>query len=168
MRGIAMSVLLLGAALAAPVRAQDAADTSGPEAAALRQQIESRFAEQVRQQLGLTAQQAVQLRDVNRTWTVRRRDLRQNEATLRMALAGQLRPGIAAESDSVGRLLDRLMQVRADFAATYGNEMRDLARFLTPVQRAQFFLLRERLQQRVENARRETLRQLAPGGRRRF
>jgi hypothetical protein len=60
----------------------------------------------------------------------------------------------------VAQALDGLAQVQLDRAQAFRSELTDLAAFLTPVQRAQFLILRDRLQQRVQDvrARRSTVR----------
>lgn len=116
----------------------------------LRQLIQERFARAVQEQLGLTGDQASRLRETTTTWFARRRNLELEERDLKRALAGQLRPGIAADQDSVDHLLNRLLDVKVRQVETYRDEMKDLG-FLTPVQRAQFFAMRERLMERVQD-----------------
>ncbi|NOT07277.1 MAG: hypothetical protein HOP28_03640 [Gemmatimonadales bacterium] len=117
----------------------------------LRGQIEQRFGEALKEQLGLTDEQATRLRMTLAALAVRRRGMEQEERTLRQALGAQLRPGIAANPDSVGKLVDALTAKRVEYALTFKDEMRELAAVLTPVQRGQYFLARERLMQRVQD-----------------
>lgn len=134
-----IAAVLLGAA---PVMAQQPGATGDTEL--LRQRIEDRFAERVKEELGLDDAQAAKLRDVARTWAARRRGYEADERTIKRALAEQMRPGIAANADSVGRLTQRLLDLRVTYAESYRTEYRELG-FLTPVQRAQFVALRERV-----------------------
>jgi hypothetical protein len=46
-------------------------------------------------------------------------------------------------------VVDRLLQNRVEYAASFQGEMRALAPILTPVQRAQFLRLRDTILQRV-------------------
>jgi hypothetical protein len=126
----------------APVRAQE-----------LRRQIEERFAAQLRAQLGLDDAQYSRLRALMAVHAQRRAVLEAEEQALRAALQGQLRPGIAADPDSVTKLVDRLSAVRVSYAQTIQDEMRELQSVLTPVQRGQLFLLRDRLLQEVAEQR---------------
>lgn len=144
MRTRVLALVMAAAVLAGQARAQDSLDLGPPEAMSLRQQLEARFARRVREELGLNDEQASKLRDVAGTWFVKRRGLEADERALRRALAGQLRPGVAANSDSVARLTQRLLDLKVEYAETYRAENRELG-FLTPVQRAQFYVLRERL-----------------------
>ncbi|HXG45771.1 MAG TPA: Spy/CpxP family protein refolding chaperone [Gemmatimonadales bacterium] len=136
--------------VAAPLAAQGP-DDSPARAAELRRLIEERFAARVREELGLSDPQAARLRETMSTYFRRRRDLEIEERRLRQALAGQLRPGVAADQDSVARLTEALVDLKRRYVESYRDELRDLATFLDPVQRAQFFMLRERLLERVRD-----------------
>ncbi len=143
----ALALLL---AAAAPLAAQDdTAPEDGARAQALRREIEDRFAQRVKERLGLTDEQLAKLRATSATYGARRRELQARERSLRRALAGQLRPGVAADQDSVARLTSSLMDVRSAYAQTFRDEDREMSRYLNPVQRSQIFVMRERLAQRV-------------------
>jgi hypothetical protein len=141
---------ILGVTLlvAAPLAAQGP-DDNPARVGELRRLVEERFAARVREELALTDAQAARLRETMRTYFGRRRDLEIQERRLRQALAGQLRPGVAADQDSVARLTELLVDLKLRYVESYRDELRDLAAFLDPVQRAQFFMLRERLLERV-------------------
>ena len=144
-------VLTFAAAGLGTISAQDP-DTTRPRAQELRERIEERFAQRVQEQLGLTDEQTTKLRATSRQYGDRRRGLEARERDLRLALTGQLRPGVAANPDSVARLTKALLDLRVDYAKTWRDEMGDLA-FLTPVQRAQLYVMRDRLLQRVQEIR---------------
>jgi hypothetical protein len=140
-------VVLLGQA---PVlSAQDTTLNDPVRAERLRQMIEERFGERLKEELGLTPDQATRLRVALAGFAARRRSLEQDERGMRQALAAQLRPGIAANSDSVAHLVDALTEHRVTYAQTFKDEMRDLSAILNPVQRGQYLLLRDRLMQRA-------------------
>jgi Spy/CpxP family protein refolding chaperone len=145
------SCLLLLAA-APPLTAQAAPDTA-PRAGELRGRIEKRFGTRVKEELGLTDAQAARLKPIARAYGGRRRELRHRERDLREALDGQLRAGAAADQDSVARLTRDLLDLRIAYAEAWREEMTKLAEFLTPVQRAQLLVMRERLLQRVHEMR---------------
>ena len=119
----------------------------------MRAQIERRFTERVREELHLTDDQAARLRTTTQEYAKRRQDLRQRERTLRQALADQLRPGIAADDDSVARLTDELVGLRLHYVENLRDEFKDLSGFLAPVQRARFLVMRERLFRAMREAR---------------
>lgn len=137
--------LLLAAGAALPMAAQE-----GPRAEVLRRQLERRFAEQIRTQLQLSEEETSRVGAIMSSSAERRRELEAAERQYRAALAGQLRPGIAADADSVNRLLDGLAQNRVDYARVMQDELKELATVLTPVQRGQLFLMRDRLLQRAQ------------------
>jgi hypothetical protein len=157
MRMLRAIVLVSLAAGAGPAVAQEPA-VDPVRAERLRRMVEERFAMQVREQLGLTDDQEGRLRSAMAGIAGKRRDMERQERALRQALNRQLRPGVAADADSVGRLVDMLTEQRVAYAETFREEMREVAAILTPVQRGQYLLLRDRLMQRVQE-----IRQSRPG-----
>jgi hypothetical protein len=143
---IILGLLLL---VSAPLRAQDEADPA--RADSLRGMIQERFARQVTQQLGLTREQADKMRATARTYFAKRRTLQIQERRMKQALAAQMRPGQAADQDSVARLTDQLLNLKMQQVQTYRDELKEMT-YLTPVQRAQFFIMRERLLEAIQNA----------------
>ena len=125
----------------------------GVRAERLRQELEARFAQQVKTELGLSDEQAVKVRDIMEDFARRRRHLEAEERRLRQALHAQLRPGIAANPDSVSRLVDRTTEVRVAYVQLLQEEMKQLTPILTPVQRGQLLLLRDRILQRIQELR---------------
>jgi Spy/CpxP family protein refolding chaperone len=144
---LAGSLMALGSL---PLSAQE-----GPRAAALRRELELRFALQVQQQLQLSEEQTTKVRDIMSGYAERRRELETQERQLRVALNAQLRPGIAARPDSVNRLVDAIATGRVSYAQLVQEEMRELSTVLDPVQRGQLFLMRDRLLQRVQEMRQQ-------------
>jgi hypothetical protein len=122
-------------------------------AGALRQRIEERFTARVQEELGLSDQQAGKMRATASSWFDRRRGLEAEDQRIRQALAGQLRPGVAANKDSVSRLTDQLMDLKIRYAQTFRDEMKEMAGYLDPVQRAQYVVLRERLFDQIRRSR---------------
>jgi DNA anti-recombination protein RmuC len=148
-------VLAIAAVIWAPVaRAQGVGGENDPvRVQALRQQIEDRFAARVKAEAGLTDQQLARLRETSMTYGSRRRELAAQERVLRSALASQMRPGVAANQDSVSKLTDNLVNLRASYAQALRDENREMAQYLTPVQRSQVMAMRERLTQRIREIR---------------
>lgn len=141
-----MVALVLGLGLAGGrVMAQDPMAPGGERVEQLRRQIEDRFAARAQEELGLNDEQFQRLRTTSSQFAAQRRGVEQRERQLRLAMATQLRPGVAANQDSVARLIDALIEVRGAYVETYRQEMKSLAAFLDPVQRAQYLMLRERL-----------------------
>ncbi|HET8622236.1 MAG TPA: hypothetical protein VFM14_01610 [Gemmatimonadales bacterium] len=160
---------LMVAVLAAvpPLAAQEPDDSERAER--LRQQVEGRFAERVKERLRLSDDQMARLRGTARTYGTRRRELVNRERDVRAALSEQLRPGVAANQDSVSRLTDELVSIRSAQAQTLRDENREMSEYLTPVQRSQLFVMRERLMRRaheIQHERRDDRREEFRGMRR--
>lgn len=140
-----MATVVLAAALGGRGVAQEPAEANPQRAEQLRQLIEDRFAARAREELGLNEDQFQRLRRTTAQFAAERRGVEQQERRLRQAMAFQLRPGVAADQDSVAKLTDALIDVKGAYVQTYRDEMKALSAFLDPVQRAQYFVLRERL-----------------------
>jgi LTXXQ motif family protein len=136
-----VTLLAVVAAQAAP--AQEGRHRMGREE--LRQRIEERFTAHAKEQLGLTDEQVTRLGETSRRFGGRRREIESRARAIREALGSQLRPGIAADRDSVTRLTDAALDLRIAYAETFRDELRETAKFLDPVQRAQLFTMRDRL-----------------------
>jgi Spy/CpxP family protein refolding chaperone len=141
------------AAGTAPARAQEAAPDR-PRLEELRRRVRERLSERIEQELKLTPEQMSRLRATVGDYAGRRREIQSRQRELRQALAGQLRPGIAATPDSVARLTDELLAVRVNYAETFRSEQHEMAKYLDPVQRAKLMLLRDRLLNRAQEFRR--------------
>ena len=143
-----MTPILLALTLALVQQPAPPADTG--EAGRLRREIEDRFAQHVQQQLRLSPDQATKLRATQERFGERRRGLMRQQVDRRMALNDQMQPGVAANSDSVAKLVVALTDHRVAYAQTFKDEMRELSTILNPVQRGQYMMLRDRLMQRVQ------------------
>jgi len=131
---------------AAPLAAQD----EPPMVENLRRQVMERFVESFRNQAGLTPEQDERFRGIVGRSFEQRRSLEQQERALWRSLEGQMRPGVAANADSVARMLDGLFTLQQAKLDQAKAEQREYAAFLTPIQRAQLALMWERLQRQVE------------------
>ena len=128
-------------------------DKGAPMADSVRSRIEERFASRVQKELGLTDEQTTKLRATSQQFGGRRREMHDRQRQLREALQAQLQPGVAANQDSVAKLTDAMVDLRLASAQSTRAEMKELSKFLTPVQRARLFVMRERLRDRVKQAR---------------
>ena len=64
------------------------------------------------QELGLRGEQETKTRAILATWSAKRRTVEREDRRLRQALSAEMRPGIAANPDSVNRIVDALMASR--------------------------------------------------------
>jgi uncharacterized protein YdiU (UPF0061 family) len=127
------------------------ADSVDPRRAdSLRHRIEERFASRVQQELGLSNEQTTKLRATSQTFGARRRELHTRQRQLREALSAQLRPGVAANQDSVAKLTDAMVELKLASAQATRDEMREYSKYLNPVQRARLFVMRERFMHKVK------------------
>lgn len=144
MNGVAWALLLVAApALAAQHRSPG--DTA--RRAEMRQRLEAR----VKKDLGLTDDQAAKLRATKDRFQTQRRDVMQRQRAIHEALRGQLQPGVAANADSVRKLLDAGLQGRSALLQLDRDQDKELATYLTPVQRA-------RIEMRVLHSRHRGMR----------
>ena len=147
-------LLLFLALLLAPLHSAvaQAADTTAPRQAdsdSLRRRIEERFASRVQTELSLTNEQTAKLKATSQAYSGRRREMRDRAMRTREALAKQLQPGVAANQDSVAKLTDAMIDLKMSSAQLTRDEMKDVSKYLTPVQRARLLVMRERFMDRV-------------------
>jgi hypothetical protein len=137
------------------------------QTAQLRARIDSAFAQRVQQELKLTGDQTTKLRATQERYGTRRRSLMQQQLERRQALNQQMQPGVAANADSVNKLMEGMRNGRAEMLRIEQDEDREMAGYLTPVQRARFQQMRERFLQRVGEMRSQYQgRHMGPGERR--
>jgi len=98
----------------------------------------------VREALGLTTDQAAKLDATRARFAPQRRAVMERRRAIMRGLRGQLQPGIAANADSVRKLLDARDQNRGSFVQLQRDEEKEMTGYLSPVQRARLDLLRER------------------------
>lgn len=153
-------VALLGTlGVVRPATAQKGARMA-PARQVLLETINRRFMNQVIKEMALTPEQVPRFQRVVLSWAQKRAALEDEERRLHQALTGdELRPGVAANPDSVTREVDGINAVRVKYAEAMRDEMLELAPILSPVQRGQFQIRRDQFLQRVRD-----LQQQRPGG----
>ena len=125
---------------------------------ALEDRVRARFAEIVRTELGLTAEQLQKVDEVVAPFQVQRRMLVRREAALRRRMRTA---NAAGRSDQEARqILLEMTSVREEETRLFRSEMEGLQETLTPVQTLRFYELRADLMERVQR-----LRQPGPGRR---
>jgi hypothetical protein len=120
----------------------------------LQQEVMERFMQNIRSQARLTDEQLGQFQEVARRSVEAREQLRRRETQLWIGLEGQMRPGVAADQDSVNMLLEALVELQVERVEQARREQAAYAEFLSPVQRAQVTLAWRRLQMQIERVRR--------------
>jgi hypothetical protein len=151
-------------AMTSSLAGQDGQDR--PTRQQLMRQIEQRFMARATEDLGLDAEQAERLRSTVTHFAIERRRLEQRERDVKRGLNGQLRPGVAADPDSLVVLLDALTETRMSYLQSFKDELTEMTEYLDPVQRAQYVMLRERLLEQIRRAQAARRRQGGgvPGG----
>ena len=152
---LGLALVLFGPGIAAQQRDSASVPRDTAEAGRLRQQIEQRFSERVQQDLNLSTEQAAKLRATQERYNARRRMLAQQQMERRRAIDNQMRPGVAANQDSLRKLLDAQRAGRAEIAKVDQDEDQEMSGYLTPVQRARYQQMRARLMERVQEMRLE-------------
>jgi periplasmic protein CpxP/Spy len=139
----------LAALVAAMVLVGPAAGAASAQGAARVQAPASRpgldrLAEVVQRRLRLTDDQATRLRETTGRFATERQQLIVRERDTRRALRAQIALGDSADQRAVTRQLDDLVRLQQRRVQLLAEEQRELARFLTPIQRAQFIAMQER------------------------
>jgi Spy/CpxP family protein refolding chaperone len=137
----------------------------GTQRSQLEQQVRERFGRVVQQRLGLTDAQMTRLQQTNRRFEGERRQLLQQERQVRLALRSELGDDSAANQAHVDALIRRAIQIQRQRLDLVEREQGELAAFLSPVQRARYLDLQEKLRRRVEQLR--TDREMGDSGARR-
>ena len=122
------------------------------QAPALERQFRERFAEVVRRRLNLNDQQMRQLGQVNDQFERDRMRLLREERQMRQALRAQV---LADDSSQVAELLDRAIQIQRQRLDITEREQRELAKFMSPLQRAKYTAIQDDLRRRLEEFRQQ-------------
>jgi hypothetical protein len=157
-----MALVCVFAGGAAVVRAQEPPPPPSAERDSLEARVRLRMAEVVRRQLGLNNDQMRKLGETNRRFEVQRRDLLTRERDVRMDLRDEMESGDTTRQAQVARLLDQMLVVQRQRTDQLEAEQKELATFLTPIQRAKYFAMEEQIRRRVMEMREQGMR--APQG----
>ena len=158
--------LAVACVVGAPLGAQTVGD-SGQRP--LVQALQRRVLEVVQQTLGASDEQMRQLVDVNRRYEGERRTLNQRDREARQSIRAEVLRDSLADQSTVSRMLDALVDVQRQRLDVFAREQRDLAHFLSPVQRAKYATLQEGLRRKVDQLRQTRQEQgIAPAQRRRL
>jgi Spy/CpxP family protein refolding chaperone len=120
---------------------------------AIEQQLQQRIATIMQERLQLNDEQLQQLVEVTRRFERERMQVRGEDYRLRMAMRSQLLAGDTASQERVAELLEQMPRVERRRIDLMENEQRELAKFLTPVQRARYIALQEEIRRNMEQIR---------------
>jgi protein CpxP len=134
---------------------------SGYSGAQRAQELERQFRERldslVRVRLQLTDEQHSRLREVASRTEQERRTLRGEEIRIRLALRRELMAGDKANEARVAELLDQVPVLERRRLEVSEQELKELSRFLTAVQRARYFALQEQLRWSMQEMQRNRM-----------
>jgi len=141
------------AGLTEPLQAQAGQRGRPQERMELEAEIRRSFTRVVRQQVGLNEAQMRALSGVTEKYAADRRRLQMQERSVRMGLQRMLRGDVTPDSAAVETALRQLIAAQKRRVELMEAEQRELAAFMTPVQRARFMALQEQMRRRLEHRR---------------
>lgn len=125
----------------------------GADRSLLERQFRQRLAQRARAELGLTSDQMVTLEDVARRFGQQQRALDQRENQTRKALRQSLMETPSADQDRrVGDLHEQLMLLQRQRFDLITAEQKELAGFMTNVQRVRFQGFQENLRRQLQDS----------------
>jgi Spy/CpxP family protein refolding chaperone len=148
-----VSSLLIGPGSAGAQPPRGRGDRMPPDRAQLDRRLREGLANVVQRQLGLNDDQLRQLSEVNQRYETRRRELVRRERETRMAMRRELMGQAAPNEDRVAQLLQESSRIQRERFELIDAEQNDLARFLTPSQRAKYLGIQEQMRRRIEEMR---------------
>ena len=138
-----------------------------PNRAALERQLRERAAQITRQRLGLSDVQMQQLERVNSRFAPQLTALATQERNARRQLRQLLTVDTQPDQARVSDLIDTSLRLQKQRIALIEAEQKELAAFLTPVQRARYLALQAQFRNRAEQLSRQNSGRGVRGGRRR-
>ena len=119
-----------------------------------RAQLERRFRQMLyqvtRRRVGLTDAQMNRLMPINQRFETERRGIQRQERETRLALRDAMRDSTHADQARITGYLDKLVDLQRQRVEMVAREQRDLAEFMTPLQRARYTALQEQVRRRIE------------------
>jgi protein CpxP len=121
--------------------------------ARLESEVRRNFAALVRRGVGLSDEQMRQLVPITQRYEQQRRQIQVDERDARMTLRQTMRNEQTADPRQVELMLQKLVDVHKRRAQLLEGEQRELAAFMTPVQRAKYMALQDQIRRRLEQMR---------------
>ena len=131
--------------------------------AQLEQQIRNRIANQLKNQLKLSDDQFTKLQATNKRFEEKRRLLVEQERDARMSMRDLILAGDTTNQAKVSGALDKMMQIQRQRFELVEQEQKELAGYLTPMQRARFLGMQEQMRRRMDDMRAQAGRRGAAG-----
>jgi hypothetical protein len=149
----------------APMLVAQAVDAGpNPRRAALEQRFRQQSATLAKQKLGLSDAQLAQLEQTNARFAPQMNQLVAQERDTRQQLRLEMTRGDQANQQHVSDLLDNSIKFQKQRIALVEAEQKDLARFLTPTQRAGYIALQAQFRMRAQELTRKNGQRKMMGG----
>jgi len=145
--------------------AQTARGDASGNRVALEQQFRQRAAAVAKQRIGLTDAQMTQLEQSNARFGPRLNQIAAQERETRRQLRLEMTSTTEPNQQHVSSLLDASLQLQKQRIALVEEQQKDLARFMTPVQRARYIALQQQLRRRAQELSRQNEMGSKGGGR---
>ena len=129
-------------------------ERANPRREALEREFNERTAATLRRRLGLNDSQMARLQATNRQFEDQRRELFERERQTRVELRREIMLDDRANQNRIAELLDQTLQLERQRLDLIQNEQRELAKFLSPVQRAKLLGFQAELRRRTQDMRR--------------
>ncbi len=160
-RSFSLLLLVAAAAIAHPLGAQEPAGPGAPgDRDSLEARVRTRMGQIVKRELGLSDDQMRRLQATNRRFEGQRRALFEQEREVRGGLRDEMMSRDTTRNPQVAVLLDRMLVLQRRRLDLMESEQKELATFLSPIQRARYFGMEEQVRRRVMEMREER----TPGG----
>jgi hypothetical protein len=121
--------------------------------AQMEQQIRDRIGTQLKNQLKLTDDQFTKLQATNKKFEEKRRLLVEQERDARMGMRDLLLAGDTTNQAKVSAALDKMLGIQRQRFELVEQEQKELAGYLSPMQRARFLGMQEQMRRRVDDLR---------------
>lgn len=148
------SVLLASVSFTAGAQRLDQAPRQQPaNRAQLEQRVRQALARVAKQRLELTDDQMQQLARVDQDFANRRRELNAQEREIRVALGAAMRDTANPDQPKIASYIDQLIATQHKRIDLVAQQQKALSAFMTPLQRAQYQALQERVRRRLQQMR---------------
>ena len=149
-----LGLTVLFALAAGDAFAQRAPGPPNPRRQQLERELRERTGEVVRRRLELTDAQMSRLQATSRQFEAKRMELFARERETRQSLRQEIVADNQANQARVSQLIDQTLTLERQRLDLLQDEQRELAKFLTPVQRAKLLGLQAELRRRAQDMRR--------------
>jgi protein CpxP len=133
------------------------ASAQNGQRALLEQEIRVRLSRVLKVQVGLTDAQINRIEDVHLRIEERRVALIAEEGRARNELRDELTIGDSSHNAVIAQVLDQLFKAQRERNLLNEEEQKQLAQFLTPMQRAKYFAVEETIRRRVNQMMRDSV-----------